>query len=312
MKTIQRLSLTLAPLIRLEPPGWGKVFRALRIGDEEGIDAWEGAPTRTIRGKLDGYQMELDLTNWGEQMCYFLGRHYDLELQQAMIAVLRPGDRFVDIGTNIGLITMLAARLVGPEGRVDSFEPNPICCAQVQRHLELNAIRNVHLHRVGLSDEDGTSILWRRDTATHLSGTLGAPLVFEAGRVSEPVEVPVRKGDNLLDEDPRPAGMVKIDVEGYEMKVFRGIERSLRAWRPVVEHEFSEDQLQRTGATCRDVYEFLEGLGYNAYGMSLRRVGLKHRLELLPLDDLAHAKQFKDLIWLLPDGPSERLRRLIA
>ncbi len=44
-------------LIRLEPPGWGKVFRALRIGDEEGIDAWEGAPTRTIRGKLDGYQM---------------------------------------------------------------------------------------------------------------------------------------------------------------------------------------------------------------------------------------------------------------
>jgi FkbM family methyltransferase len=306
------MSLTLAPLTRQEPPGWGRLFKALRIGDEGGIDAWAGAPTRTIRGKLDGYQMELDLTNWGEQMCYFLGRHYDLELQQAMMAVLRPGDRFVDIGTNIGLITMLAARLVGPEGRVDSFEPNPICCARVERHLQLNAIRNVHLHEVGLSDEDGTSILWRLDTATHLSANLGHPLPHEADRVSEPVEVPVRKGDDLLDEDPRPSVMVKIDVEGYEFKVLRGIERSLRAWRPVVEHEFSEGQLQRAGSTCRDVYEFLEGLGYKGYSMVLRRVGLRHQLQLFPLADLDHAKQFKDLIWLLPDGPSERLHDLIA
>ena len=94
-----------------------------------------------MRGKLHGYKMELDLRDWSEQMTYFLGRHSDLPLQLAMMALLKPGDRFVDVGTNIGMITLLAARLVGPEGRVDAIEPNPACCARVRRSLTLNISR---------------------------------------------------------------------------------------------------------------------------------------------------------------------------
>jgi FkbM family methyltransferase len=312
MKTIQKLSLSLAPLLRMEPPGWFKIMKALRIGDEEATDVWTGAPTRTIRGKLHGYQMQLDLTNWGDQMAYFLGRHYDLELQQAMMAVLKPGDRFVDVGANIGLITMLAARLVGPAGRVDSFEPNPVCCAQFERHLELNAICNVHLHKVGLSDHDGSATLWHIADKSHLSGTVGSPLPDEADLVSEPVEVAIRKGDDILAEDPRPAVLVKIDVEGNEFKALRGIARSLRTWRPVIEHEFAESQLQRAGNTCEELYDFIAGMDYTCYAMDLHRVGLKHQLRLLPVADLEDAKQYKDLMWLLPDGPSQRLHNLIA
>jgi precorrin-6B methylase 2 len=72
--------------------------------------------------------MELDLAAWSERSAYFLGRFYDLNLQMLMIQILKPGDRFVDIGANIGMLSILAARLVGPSGRVESFEPNPHKC----------------------------------------------------------------------------------------------------------------------------------------------------------------------------------------
>jgi hypothetical protein len=106
--------------------------------------------------------------------------------------------------------------------------------------------------------------------------------------------------------------MVKIDVEGYEFKVMRGIERSLRAWRPIIAHEFAEGLLERTGASCRDVYEFIASLGHKAYCPVLQRVGLRHQLKLRPIADLNDAKQFVDLIWLPPDGPADRLHRFIT
>lgn len=75
----------------------------------------------------------------------------------ALSECLEPGDRFVDVGANIGMITLQAARLVGPSGRVESFEPNPNCFATLERHLAINGIENVVAHRVGLSDTSGSA-----------------------------------------------------------------------------------------------------------------------------------------------------------
>ena len=55
----------------------------------------------------------------------------------------------MDVGAaNIGLITLYGSWLVGPEGRVDSFEPNPACYNIVEKNLAMNQIRNVVLHKV--------------------------------------------------------------------------------------------------------------------------------------------------------------------
>ena len=73
-----------------------------------------------------------------------------------MTQLLKPDDRFVDIGANIGMLTLKGASLVGKLGRVDSFEPNPNCCKRIRENLELNKINNVYLHEVGLSDKTDT------------------------------------------------------------------------------------------------------------------------------------------------------------
>jgi FkbM family methyltransferase len=64
---------------------------------------------------------------------------------------LRHGDRFFDIGANIGMISLLSSRLVGPEGVVDAFEPNARCIARIHTLVNLNHIGNVRVHEMALA-----------------------------------------------------------------------------------------------------------------------------------------------------------------
>ncbi len=68
--------------------------------------------------------MDLDLARASERFSYFTGRFYELGMQLLLMDLVRAGDRVVDIGANVGEISLLCSRLVGPTGVVDAFEPN--------------------------------------------------------------------------------------------------------------------------------------------------------------------------------------------
>ena len=57
--------------------------------------------------------MELELSDWAERYTFFLGRYYEMGVQRVLDAILMPGDRFVDIGANIGMIALHARSLIG-------------------------------------------------------------------------------------------------------------------------------------------------------------------------------------------------------
>jgi hypothetical protein len=80
------------PYIWHELPGWGRLYSRF-VGDYRRDASWAGEPSRTIRGKLHGYEIDLDLSRWSERATYFLGRFYDLENQLLPTRILRPGDR---------------------------------------------------------------------------------------------------------------------------------------------------------------------------------------------------------------------------
>src|SRR5450755_4229427 len=84
---------------------------------------------------------------------------YEVTKHQAFKHFLRPGATFVDVGCNKGDFSLLASRLVGPEGRVLSFEPHPENCRWIRKSIAKNEYRNIELYELALSDTNGTAQL---------------------------------------------------------------------------------------------------------------------------------------------------------
>ncbi len=301
-----RWTCLLVPYTRLELPGWGGLLTALGV---YGKDAWPGAPTREIRGRWHGYRLVLDLSKWSERVTYFLGRYYDLPTQLFMKAALHRGETFVDVGANIGMITLLGAHLVGPGGAVHSFEPNPAALRRLRHLIAINRVENVSVHDVGLSDRKESLRLSVFDSDSGV-GTFARISGGQARAVTDTYELSVLRGDDgPLDGVSAPA-VVKIDVEGFECRVLRGMERTIRRLRPAIITETEPVLLERAGSSLRKMFGLLRGWGYSPYALTTGRRFLRHRLILRPVrgEDV----QAEDVAWLDPGGVHfERVARAL-
>jgi FkbM family methyltransferase len=292
-------SSLILPFTRAEAPGWGLLFRLGRVNALHHYDQWRDAPVREILGKRHRFKMRLNLSNWSERHTYFLGRYYELATLLALDAFLRPGDRMLDVGANIGMVALEAARLVGPTGRVDCFEPNPRCLDRLAEHRSLNELEWLHIHPFALADEDSRQCL-SVVTDHDGMGTLATVSAEDETLVSRRFEVTTRRGDDAVRAaDGRDPAFIKIDVEGFEGRVLAGLQGVLRESHPVVYTEFVDAHLRRDGSSRAALFEFMSRQGYAGFGASTRRRGLRHQLELTPLADAAAAIECRtaDVLW---------------
>jgi len=300
MTLFQRL---VRPYIWHELPGWGRLYTAF-VGDYRRDAEWRDEPRKTIRGKLHAYELDLDLSQWSERSTYFLGRYYELEMQLLVLGFLMPGDRFIDVGANLGMISLAAARSVGEAGVVDAFEPNPRCASRIRLLLERNRIGHVRLHEVGVGDRETELSL----SVPRFDAGEASFLHFDPSEISpdqlEFMTVPVRVADSILEADPRPPIMIKMDVEGFECFALKGLSRTIERHRPVVVTEVEACHLARAGLTPADLRRVMEDFGYEGWVLGLRRVGLHHQLDLRPFDP---EDSSCNVLWLPPNGPA-RLR----
>ena len=288
------------PITRLELPGWGYLGRLGLFGIETDRH-WKSAPDKTVRGKWHGYLMHLQLSDWSERQTYFLGRYHDLGTQLLMSRCLRPGDRVVDVGANIGMVSLHAAALVGDTGIVEAFEPQPACCQRITASVEMNRLRQIRLHRIGLSDVPDTLTL--SVSVNHSgTGTLGTIREEDARWITSRVQVPVQTGDSVLLSDDRPIALVKIDVEGFETRVLRGMRETLARWKPIVTTEVFGPWLERAGSSVGELTQLMRDMGYRPFGLSTSRRLLRHRLTLTPLGDSIPA-EFTEVAWVPHSGP---------
>jgi len=294
-----RFTLALLPYSRLELPGWGRLLRV--AGVTRSADGWEGAPTRIIRCKNHGFLMPLNLSNWSERLSYFLGRHHEVAIALFLQAAVRAGETFIDVGGNIGMITLHAAALVGPTGRVHTFEPNPVLVERLQKLIVLNDLHHVTLHAAGLSDAPGELTL--RVLHDHPGqGTLGEISAADQSAVTQEYRVPVRVADDVLTPDLSGPATIKIDVEGYELHVLRGLRQTLVRLRPIVVSEVSGDYLRRAGTSVAELFAFMKSLGYAGYVVDAARRALRHSLRLLPTADPSRVVA-ENVAWLHPESP---------
>jgi len=166
----------------------------------------------TVRPNL---RLALDYGDWlqRELLC---GRDYEPFTLARLECLLRPGDTFVDVGANIGLFSLRAAHRVGPAGHVIAIEPNPIALRRLRQNLALNPTFLVDIIEAAASDHTGEARLAQPDE-WNLGGV----------RIAEDGTVPVRcapLGELLAPFHlGRPPALLKIDVEGHEPSVLRGL-----------------------------------------------------------------------------------------
>lgn len=287
------------PYARCELPGWGKLLTLLKVYDDP---RWRTAPRRSIRGKLHGYLMRVDLAGWSERQTYFLGRYYDLPTQLFLKACLRPGETLIDVGGNIGMLTLLGARLVGEAGRVITFEPNPDCARRIQEALDDNHIPQVTLYRNAVSDEPGELVLSVVTEHTGM-GTLARIEEKDQHLVSARHTVQVVRADDVLPDNLAAPVTIKMDIEGFECRGLRGLLNTIRRYRPVVVTEVVGAHLRRAGHSAQELFELMQGEGYRGHILQLRHRLLRHEVSLEPVapDDLLDC----NVAWIYPGSPHD-------
>jgi FkbM family methyltransferase len=177
-------------------------------------------------------------------------------------ALLEPGEVAIDGGANIGLFTLLAAARVGSGGRVIACEPSPATMALLRANVERNGFGWVRLREVALDDAPGRLAMHVFDPGSGFSSFAPA----DAARARQ-VEVQVATLDEIAGEDIGRVAVVKLDVEGAELRALRGATRILERARPDFIVELEPEHLERQGGSIAEVQELFEDADYVGYSI---------------------------------------------
>ncbi|MEW6602482.1 MAG: FkbM family methyltransferase, partial [Nitrospirota bacterium] len=177
------------------------------------------------------------------------------EVTECLLDSIQPGMTILDIGANIGYMTLICSRAAGSNGQVISFEPNPIMVRELKHNLELNGIRNVLIEPVALGENQGTLCLMLPEAGKESHSSLCTNSTFQA--VGE-ISVSVESLDSVIARlSLKKIDLIKIDVEGAELMVFRGAEKVLREMRPLIVFESAENLAEAFGHSVFDVLTFV-------------------------------------------------------
>ncbi len=200
-----------ALLRRVPVPGVARLRHVLRV------------PTEGVReaGFPGGLRLRLDLRE-SIQRDWYLGV-YDRRELRLVRELLRGGGDFVDVGAHVGMYTVTAARALAESGRVLALEPNPAARRQLEENLRLNGCTNVVVVPRAAAAARGHGVLHVPETPDPSFSSL------QAGRFAEgePVEVETTTVDEEVESASLAPVLVKIDVEGAELDVLAGMERTL-------------------------------------------------------------------------------------
>jgi FkbM family methyltransferase len=214
----------------------------------------------TARVRLGDVLVEIDLL---DRRCTWV---MDELLQpapegQAVRSLLRKGDTFLDVGANHGSYSLIAAPVVGAEGVVLAFEPQPRLAMLLRRSFQANGFRHAEVLEVACSDSDGQATFFVSHTA---SGTGGLYEGFSGGAKRKRFNVALCRLDDRLAGRALPGRvLLKLDVEGSELSVIRGAASFLRERRPLIVLELNPSSAKAAGYDVRDLLRTLGEIGYD-------------------------------------------------
>jgi FkbM family methyltransferase len=184
---------------------------------------------------------------------------YEPQLCEALAKVLKKDGVFMDVGANVGLFSLLAAHRLIPEGRVAAFEASPRIFSFLERNAQRNPRPGLTLFHRAVTERSGDEMsFFDAPEAKFGMGSLANRFSSSAAVVKS----------ISLDDAAEQLGLprvdvIKVDVEGFELGVFRGARRLLSMTpAPVVFFEFNDWAEANATSAPGDAQRFLQELGY--------------------------------------------------
>jgi len=151
---------------------------------------------------------------------------YQYPISQSIRKILKPSDVFIDAGANIGYFSAIALDIVGKDGEVHSFEPVPEYFRYLMKVKKLNPALHLFINNSALGETPGmvTMVI----NSENIGGNTVISQLFEEYLIKERINVPVIRLDTYLQEHVKGRiGLIKIDVEGFEYPLLRGLQHYL-------------------------------------------------------------------------------------
>ena len=175
-----------------------------------------------------------------------------------VLRLLRPGDVFVDVGANIGYFSVLAASVVGAQGAVFAFEPDPDNFRLLHANAELNGLGNcITAVEAALADTGGEGRLFLS------ADNLGDHQVYAGDASRSTVTIALLNGSRYLAGRLQRLDLLKVDTQGAEFQVMAGLLPLLQslAQPPRIIVELTPHSLRAAGSSGRSLLELLATLG---------------------------------------------------
>ncbi len=232
-------------------------------------------------GRETGFKIRLDISQHAQKIMWnYLskGQHYEPETSQFFSSILEQGDCVIDIGAHIGYFSLLAATLVGPSGKVISFEPENSNYRHLRLNMQLNNLLNCHTFNLPLgsrvenktfyinSDADGGHALW--DVGLH-------PLNEKSRRDRLTKQLQVHTLDSLFgDNSLGSLKLIKIDAEGAEQAILEGGLDTIKINSvPYIICEVNRFGLEQMGSNEDGLRGLLKNAGYESYLLTCNQKG---------------------------------------
>jgi len=245
----------------------------LAFYDPEGF--WYNLKRHFLKAKsgpmqINGISFRLDLELDPYMRLIYFGT-YQREITNLCKRFIKKGDTFIDVGANIGYLSAFVLGLVGEEGQVHAFEPVPRCFKRLQQIKTDNPAYNIYANGVAVGEKEGVAKIAVTNLQNIGWNTL-VPDFMPSDTIRENIEVEVVSLDRyLLSRNIKNVRLVKIDTEGYEFPVIKGLQEFLRRSEtlPVLIVEISPTAYPKLNTSIDELSRLMSGLGYVASSIDL-------------------------------------------
>jgi FkbM family methyltransferase len=189
--------------------------------------------------------------------------NYEVTITRLIKHVVKPGDLCLDIGANVGAVTLVMAFATGGEGKIIAIEPHPTMVDRLRANIELNRLDNVSVIAAALSNTEGKAVLY---TAEEHHFHQGLSSLKPSQGITR--EIPIEKiTGKMLQEriGDQLCSFIKIDVEGHDFIVLTGLADIVAKHRPHMIFEYHRNRWLDHDCRIEQAVEFLRDYKYRIY-----------------------------------------------